>query len=95
MNVYDTNSDLYDIEDKVPTRPKLNKLTMIINNEELNGYKLTYNKNHYFVFRANSHYHVNGKQWGNPWSVYSVLDNKIVVSGRRTREQAIEGILGL
>lgn len=93
MSVYDDNAFLYDSEEEHKEPPELYTTTVLINNENVKGYTFTNHGKQYFVYRMSSNYHVNGRQWGNPWSVFNVTDNKIAISGRKTREKAIEAVL--
>jgi hypothetical protein len=94
MSVYDDMNDLYDF-DNVPDTytPELIRHTLTINNVTVNGYLFNHSGQQLFVYRSNSKYNTAGQQMGNPWSVWSIDQNKHVVLGRKTREKAIQDAL--
>ena len=94
MSVYEEYSYLYYECDNSEYTPELHKTSITINNERYNGYAFkTKAGKEMFVYRHNSKYHNVGQQWGNPWSVWDTINNKNVITGRKTREHAIKDCL--
>ena len=92
MTIQDILNDLYNFDEiETEYNPVLHKAMHTIDNEELNGYTfITPAEKKVFVYKASSKYHDSGMKWGNPWSLYSITDNKHLIIGRRTKKQIIE-----
>jgi hypothetical protein len=88
--VYKEFEELYNIED-TDFNLTIKRATYKIDDQVYNGYSLiTPQGKKVFIYRTSSKYHENGTKWGNPWNVFSIIDNKHLIIGRRTKKQCIE-----
>jgi hypothetical protein len=84
MNIYEELTDLYNFDEVTAFNPTLHKSIFTIENELYKGDSFTTPEGkNVFVFRT-------AGTMGNHWSLYSITDNKYLITGRRTKKLIIE-----
>lgn len=89
MSAYDELQDLYNFDDAETITLNPIKSTYTIDGEHFNGYTVEYKGSTYFTHRLKS---VDGsnRTMGNLWSVYSIAEEKVFISGCKTKKQSLE-----